>query len=114
MKLNVKEHPREFNASGITIKDYGKIELNENDMITLITESGKECDITAKEWGFYLAPSINARLRQNGFKVALVRNQEGKLFINAVEIDKTVQFIEYLSANQDSRILCWLDDWPSQ
>ena len=34
MKLNVKEHPREFNASGITIKDYGKIELNENDMIT--------------------------------------------------------------------------------
>lgn len=114
MKLNIKEHPREFNVSGIIIKDHGKIELVENDMITLVTKSGKECDVTAKKWGFYLAPSINGRLRKNGFKVALVENHEGKLFINAVDIDEKAQFIEYLNSNQSSRILCWLDDWPSR
>lgn len=78
-------------------------------MITLVSPGGKECDVTAKEWGFYLTPSINARLKEKGFKVGLVMNGQGKFFINAVELDKMALFEKYL--NEDSIVVCWLDEW---
>jgi len=80
----------------------------------MVSASGKECDFAAKEWGFYLAPSINSRLRHQGFKVALVRNQQGKFFLNAVEEDKLDLFKQYLKTNQDSKIICWLDEWEEK
>jgi hypothetical protein len=111
MKVELTDKPREFAAYGVQIKDFGKVHLAADDMISLVSASGKECDFTAKEWGFYLAPSINSRLRNQGFKVALVRNQQGKLFLNAVEEDKLDLFERYLKSNQDSLVLCWLDEW---
>ena len=80
-------------------------------MVSMVSPGGKECDFTAMSWGFYLAPSINVRLRNQGFKVALVINQQGKLFLNAVEIDKMALFEGYLQTNQESKVLCWLDEW---
>jgi len=40
--------------------------------------------------------------------VALVKNQSGKLFVNAVEEDKTELFDMYL-IDQKSEIIMWLD-----
>jgi hypothetical protein len=111
MKLELKDEPRCFNGGGVNLRDYGRIILENNDMISLVSENGKVCEITAKDWGFYLAPSINARLKKEGFKVALVKNREGKLFLNAVEADKMESFQTYLVTNQDSTVLCWLDEW---
>jgi hypothetical protein len=111
MKLEIKDPPREFDGSGARIKDFGKVHLAADEMVSMVTASGKECDFAAKEWGFYLAPSLNARLRNQGFKVALVRNQQGKLFLNAVEEDKLELFQKYLKTGQDSEVLCWLDEW---
>lgn len=111
MKLEIKDPPREFDASGVQIKDFGQIHLAADEMICLVSASGKECEVTAQKWGFYLAPSINSRLRDQGFKVALVRNQQGKLFLNAVEEDKVDLFQQYLKTGQDSEIICWLDEW---
>jgi len=114
MRLEIKDPPREFDASGVRIKDFGKIHLAADEMISMVSASGKECDFAAKEWGFYLAPSINTRLRNQGFKVALVRNQQGKFFINAVELDKIESFESYLRTGQDSKIICWLDEWEEK
>lgn len=80
-------------------------------MITLVSPGGKECDVTAKEWGFYLTPSINVRLKEKGFKVGLIMNNQGKLFINAVEVDKMTLFEKYLVENEDSTVVRWLDEW---
>ena len=110
MRLDIKATPREFQAAGITIKDFGKLFLAEHDMVSMVSPGGKECDFTAMSWGFYLAPSLNSRLRAQGFKVALVRNQQGRLFLNAVEVEKLALFQQYLNA-QDSKVLCWLDEW---
>lgn len=111
MRLEIKEPPRVFEASGIQMRDFGKIHLAADEMVSMVSASGKECDFAAKEWGFYLAPSINSRLRHQGFKVALVRNQQGKFFLNAVETDKLDLFKQYLQTGQDSEIICWLDEW---
>jgi hypothetical protein len=114
MKLELTATPREFIGGGVKIRDFGKLHLDENEMVSLVSVSGKECDVTAKDWGFYLAPSLNARLRHQGFKVALVVNGQGKLFLNAVDMDKIENFQRYLQTNQDSKIITWLDEWEEK
>lgn len=108
MKLNIKDEPRVFGVGEIKISDYGKIELAPQEMVAVVSLSSRECDITATEWGFYLGSSINSRMRKEGFKVALVKNQSGKIFVNAVEEDKTELFNKYL-INQKSELIMWLD-----
>jgi len=111
MKIKVKRPPRVFEVKGIRIKDYGKIYLNDNEMVSFVTKDGKECDFTAKKWGFYLCSSLNSRMKKEGFKVALVLNEEGKLYLNAVEKNKIRQFKNYLKTNQNSKVIYWLDEW---
>lgn len=111
MKLDIKETPREFKAKKFTIKDYGKIFLDSDEMVSFVTNGGKEFDFAAKSWGFYATPSVNARLKNQGFKTALVVNENNQLYIMAVEKDKLAEFFEYLKDEQDNRVLCWLDEW---
>lgn len=109
MKLELKESPREFAVGSVSIRDWGRIQLDAREMVTIGTLSGRDCDITATDWGFYLGSSLNARLRREGFKVALVRNSLDKFFINVVEKDKVSLFEEYL-IQEKSRVVTWLDE----
>jgi len=109
MKLDLSEDPREFTAAGNTIRDYGKIQLASWEMVSFVTPAGRECDFTATEWGFYLAPSLNGRLQDQGFRTALVKNSGGKFFLNAVEEDKMSMFERYLK-DQESVVVAWLDE----
>lgn len=112
MEHNLKEKPRKFNVADIEIRDYGKIFLDNDEMISLMSKNGGEVDITAKEWGFYLGSSLNGRMLNQGFKTALVIGVEyNKIFIMTVENEKVDDFKEYLSSHNDQRILCWLDEW---
>lgn len=111
MKTEFKKKPRIFNVNGCDFKDFGKIILTENEMVSLLSEDGKEIDITAKSWGYYLGPSLNARLVDEGYKAALVINRYNKIFIMIVDKEKIDEFKHYLKVNQDNRILCWLDEW---
>ncbi len=110
METQFNNPPRTFSVNNIEIQDNGKIILQSNEMISLKKISGRECDVTATSWGYYLGPSLNARLKRQGFKTALVLNELGNLYVNAVEPDKMSEFHNYLTDN-NSRILCWLDEW---
>jgi len=111
MKTKLKKEPRVFEVKGCKIKDYGKIYLENDEMVSFVTASGKECDFAAKDWGFYLGPSVNSRLKNEGFKVALVVNEKGQLYVHAVENEKIGDFKKYLKSYQMNRIICWLDEW---
>ncbi len=108
MKSKIKKKPRIFFANDIKLKDFGKIKLDKNEMISFVTKSGKEYDFTAKEWGFYVTPSINGRLKKEGFKVAMVKNKTGKIFIMAVEKEKKTLFKKYCTSQQE-KVLKWID-----
>lgn len=111
MKTKFLDEPRIFSVNDFQIHDQGKIQLAPQEMISLQTPSGRECDLTATNWGFYLGSSLNSRLKREGFKTALVLNYEyNKLNINAVEIDKIEEFQAYLKVNS-SKVICWLDEW---
>lgn len=110
MKAVLNEKPRIFSVNSITISDWGRIHLEPNEMITFVSPNGKECDFTATDWGYYLASSLNGRMRREGFKIALVKNPSGKLFLNAVSESKLSIFEEYLKS-QSSEIIMWLDEY---
>jgi len=111
MELNLKTTPREFEVKGVRIKDFGKIFLDKNEMVSFKTKSGKEYDFVAKEWGFYATPSVNSRLKKEGFKTALIVNESNQLYVMSVEKEKIEKFHKYLKYNQDNKLICWIDEW---
>jgi hypothetical protein len=114
MKTDFKKAPRIFEFKGHQVKDWGKIYLEPTEMVSFVTPSGKECDFSAKEWGFYLGPSLNSRLKKEGFKTALVQNESDQIYVLAVEKEKMDLFQKYLTTNQNIRIIRWLDEWSTR
>ena len=110
MKIDLKKIPREFTFKDITIKDMGKIYLDDNEMISFIDKNGNECDFAAKSWGFYVCPSVNGRLKNEGFKTALTCSKEKRLYVLAINKDKIDDFKNYLN-NQEGKFICWLDEF---
>ena len=111
MNVDLRDKPREFSVKKFTIKDYGKVHLGDDEMVSFVTKSGKEFDFVAKSWGFYATPSVNSRLKNEGFKTALVVNENNQLYIMAVEKEKIEEFLAYTKDGQNNTVLCWLDEW---
>ena len=47
-------------------------------------------DFCRKNWGFYCTPSINKRLKNNGFETYLVKNIYNNIYLWAVEKKKKI------------------------
>lgn len=109
MKDGLKDQPRRFLVAGREICDYGKVELAPGEMLSVVPEGCGECDVTATEWGLYVAPSLNGRLAASGYRTALVENSVGKLFLNAVHNSKFDLFKKYLQ-EQEARVVRWIDE----
>jgi hypothetical protein len=112
MKIEKREPPRVFRVgegNKIEISDCARIYLEPDEQVTFVTKSGKEHDFVAKSWGFYATPSVNARLVNQGFKTALVKNQLGRYFIMVVEADLLPDFDAYLEAEKNE-VVEWLDE----
>ena len=112
MKIIKKNPPRKYKVgidNQITIKDCGSILLEENEQITFLTSDEKEYDVARKNWGFYATPSINSRLKNFGFKTALVKNSFGMYYIMLVDKNMISEFQNYLKEEKQS-IEQWLDE----
>lgn len=112
MELRLKNPPREFKVGtngAITIKDMGAIVLEPDEMVTMTLPSGKGMDVSRKSWGFYATPSVNARLKQEGFKTALVKNTVGRYFVMVVDSACLPDF-EYYCQSEDQQVIQWLDE----
>lgn len=112
MKFLENKPPRTFqvgDATKIQIKDCGKINLDSDEQVTFVTDTGNEYDVTRKAWGFYATPSINARLIEHGLRTALVKNKQDRFFILLVSKENELDFTDYtLKENID--FICWLDN----
>jgi len=108
MKIQNIEPPREFQAGSVRIRHCATIDLAPDEQVTFVTPGGREYDVVRKDWGFYATPSLNGRLRRQGFRSALVCNPEGKIFLRLVEQERLDAFRAYLE-EQEEQVLCWLD-----
>ena len=112
MKLELKNPPRVFavgKRKHINISDCGNIHLDPDEQVTFVNEKGQECDVVAKSWGYYITPSINSRLLKQGYKTAITRNSQGRLYVKVVDKDCVKEFEEYIRS-ENSEIIEWLDE----
>ena len=115
MRVQRRDPPRVFSVgedASTIIRDGGDIRLDENEQITFVTEGGHRYDVVRKAWGFYATPSINGRLKDEGFKTALVRNRQGRVYLLVVEIGKQDLFERYCD-KEGQTVMEWLDVIPS-
>ena len=112
MKIEQTTPPRKFRVgieNAIEISDCGRALLEPDEQLTFVTADGREHDFVAKNWGFYATPSVNGRLRNQGFKTALVRNQHGRLYVMTVAENRLEEFNAYLRAERQ-HVCEWLDE----
>lgn len=112
MKADLYEQPRKFTvglSTAIELRDCGRIALEPDEQVTLVTPDGGELDVVRKAWGFYATPSMNSRLVRMGLRAALVRNQLGHFFIVLIERGKEALFERY-AADEELTHVAWMDD----
>ena len=111
MKIEIKHPPRSYECGfevKRTIQDCARLQLSENEQITLASSSGSEYDITRKDFGYYATPSTNGRLERFGLRTVIARNRLDQLFVMLVESGCEDKFETYLQEEQ-MNIICWLD-----
>lgn len=112
MKQELKNPPRTFKVGvdqAIEIKDCGDIHLEPNEQISFVNDAGARYDFACKEWGYYATPSINHRLKSEGFKTALIKNEQNRLYLMVVHMDKLALFEDYCKTEKQE-LLEWLDE----
>ena len=112
MIIKKRKKARIFNVGkklNIKIKDIGKIYLSKNEQLTFVTDNSNEYDFCRKDWGFYATPSVNSRLKREGFKTAVVKNQLNQIYIMVVEKKKISKFNNYCK-NEKQKIIKWIDE----
>ena len=116
MKIDPKTPPRVFTVGfdqTIQMADAGDIHLAPNEQVSFVTEAGGRLDVARKAWGFYATPSVNARLKREGFKTALVENAQGRLYVMVVDVAQRAAFDAYCLAERQT-VLEWLDEHPER
>jgi len=99
MKLNLLKIPRKFyvGKNNLLIKDFGKIYLSNDEMISFNFFKKDNYDFTKKNWGFYVSQSISQRVKLNNFTLYLVKNlMSGRFYLLAKYMNKSKQFKRYL------------------
>jgi hypothetical protein len=112
MRLRLWDEPRKYSVGAggsIEISDFGEVELGPNEQLTFLSPGARKFDFTAKDWGFYATQSVNGRLKDEGFKTALVQNRQGRIYVMCVDCERMNRFLEYCES-EDQTIIEWLDE----
>ena len=112
VEIKISKKPRIFKVGvrkKISIMEVGFLYLKDNEQITIVNENKKNFDFVKKNWGYYATPSINGRLKKEGFKTALVKNKSNKYYIMVVDKKKTKIFKDYCKI-ENQKIIEWIDE----
>ncbi len=80
----------------IVITEKLKIKLNDNEQVSFVgTKKKINYEICKKNWGYYISPSIDKRLKDYGHTVYITKNKNGQVYLMAVDFKKIKRFILY-------------------
>ncbi|WP_420549396.1 hypothetical protein [Curvivirga sp.] len=109
MDYKVKSPPRMFTVKDVRLSHVADVQLQADELITFQSSTGKEIDITAKDWGYYLTGSTNGRMQKAGYRTVLCRNPDKLIYILAYEIEKKNEFDAY-TRSQNMEVIAYLDE----
>ena len=96
-------------GKNIKIKHVANIKLNNNEQLTFLFKES-QFDFVKKNWGFYATPSINYRLKKQGFMSALMKNKSQRIYLVVVHKTKIKQFRKYCKIHKQM-IVKWLHNY---
>jgi hypothetical protein len=109
--MKIKKIKRRFKVGlkkDIEIKHIANIYLNSNEQVTFFSRKKREYDFVKKDWGYYVTPSINGRLKKFNFLTCLIKNTLTKrFFILVVYKEKLNLFRKYLK-KEKLKVVRWL------
>jgi hypothetical protein len=108
MKFMPNDPPRMFAVPSGQLADCAHIQLEPNEQVTFLTESGAEYDVVRTSWGYYATPSLNGRLESFDLRAVLVKNSIGRYYVWLVERGKEADCERYLERDKGT-IVHWLD-----
>ena len=94
-------------GKNVHLEHVADIVLGDNEVVTFKQDNNKEYDIVRKEWGYYATPSINKRLKRNGYKAAFMENKYGDNFIVIVEVNK-IRLWENYNKEEEQTFIKWI------
>lgn len=92
----------------IRIKEVAFLKLQNNEQVVFNCFYPKKYDFVKKNWGYYATPSINSRLKNQGFKTALIQNKEKKIYLFVIDKKKISVFKKYCKQHS-LKVYLWLD-----
>ena len=108
MEIKETNPKRKFNCgNNVTLTHVADIVLDNDELITFKSKENREYDFVCKEWGYYVTPSINKRLKINGYRAALMENKYGDNFIVIVEVDK-IRLWENYNEEEEQIFVKWI------
>jgi hypothetical protein len=80
----------------ILITEKIKIQLDDNEQVSFVEKKNMTSyEICKKNWGYYVSPSIDKRLKDYGHKMYITKNQYGQVYLMAVDLKKIKKFTLY-------------------
>ena len=113
MKVTLQNPVRRFEVGCFEKKtimsDCGTIALSSDELVTFVTDTGAEYDVSRKPWGYFATPSLGNRLCDFRLRAVMTVNHLGKYSILLVEEGYEEQFYSYLHEEQ-MNVVAWLDN----
>ena len=108
--MKIKKINRNFlvgeKSKKIKLKHVANVKLNNNEQLTFLFKES-QYDFVKKNWGFYASPSINGRLKKEGFISALVKNKKKMIYLMVIHKSKITEFTNYCKKH-DQKVFKWL------
>lgn len=108
--MKIKKINRKFKVGKkhkVTITEVASIKLKSNEQI-VFSEKNKKYDFVKKNWGYYATPSMNFRLKKNGYRSAIIINKEKRLYLFVIDKNKIRSFKRYCLSHK-LKVYMWLD-----
>lgn len=106
--MKIKKLKKKIKIGKLILKKTADIQLLNNEFITF-KDKNKEYDFSKKNWGYYISPSLNNRLKKNSYVVVIIKNKLNRFFLCGVKKTEKKSFTSYLKETEQ-KVICKLND----
>ena len=77
--MKIKKLKKKILVDRFTLKKTADIHLLDDEFVTF--EIRNRYDFSKKNWGYYISPSLNKRLKKNYYEIVIIKNKLNRFFL---------------------------------
>ena len=106
--MKIKKLKKKILVDRFTLKKTADIHLLDDEFVTF-RDKKQEYDFSKKNWGYYISPSLNKRLKKNYYEIVIIKNKLNRFFLCSVKKDKRKIFNNHLKKT-NQYLICTLNN----